>query len=112
MFCCILVYYTKQNRKSGCCIAENKVHERCQCDADISFCKEACDDDAKCVGYVDKIGYDSHLCQMATTSDCPNTNKCTKHNKGSDGNLLAEVFCASAVLYDGCYIKGRLFNPI
>ena len=112
MFCCILVSYTKQDRKSGCCIADKVAHDRCQCDAAISFCKGACDGDAKCVGYVDKLDFHSHKCQIATLSDCPKTKKCKKYKAGGGGKLLAEVSCGPDYLYDGCYIKGRLFNPI
>ena len=113
MFCCILVSYTKGWLR-GCCIAVNKVHEICQCEGDVSFCKKACDDDKKCVGYADKIRFHRHMCEIATTSDCPKTKKCNKFNKGSVGNLLVEVSCGKGMV-DACYIKdtkGRLLNPI
>ena len=74
---------------ASCCISEKKgngdnmFHERCVCrNTDVAICKENCDQDADCKGYVDKGDGD---CHMATTSDCPSG--CSKGVVGNVGAI-------------------------
>ena len=92
---------------SACCISENKAHEKCHClDTDVSQCKEWCDQDVNCKGYVDK-GEGS--CQMATTSNCPS--QCRKAAIGNVGAIDQHGTCG-ADTYLGCYIKGNIISDV
>ena len=93
--------YNKQGIKSGCCTGNQTFHERCYCAAKISFCKETCDKDEKCKGYVAETGGN---CQIATTSKCPETNHCSKFSLGESNDLAIDSRCGSIDL-EGCYIK-------
>ena len=63
----------------------------------LSGCKEACDVDDQCKGYVAK----GNSCQFATTSDCP-----ANYNKIDVGNVgeISEE-CPGVTGYGGCFIK-------
>ena len=95
--------YVKQSFKSGCCSGPNQIHERCNCKADIDFCKEACDRDPNCKGYV---RHGKSYCQIATTSTCPTTNDCAKYGIGNvaiSRVLNGSLSCGSG--YHECHIK-------
>ena len=96
-------FYVKQSFKSGCCSGPNQIHEQCNCKAHIDFCKDACDHDPNCKGYV---GHGKSYCQIATTSTCPTTNGCAKFQIGNvaiNQDLDGSISCGSG--YHGCYIK-------
>ena len=102
------IEYTISSVKSSCCISEkkgngdNKFHERCVCrTTDVAICKENCDQDANCKGYVDKGDGD---CHMATTSDCPSG--CSKGVEGNVGAIDPQGNCGIDS-YMGCHIKGN-----
>ena len=94
--------YVKQSFKSGCCSGPNQIHEQCNCKANIQFCKDACDHDTNCKGYV---AHGKSYCQIATTSSCPTTNGCAKFQIGNVANSVLDgsISCGSG--YHGCYIK-------
>ena len=90
--------------RSGCCFkVGNKweFHEQCDCKANINFCKQACDEDHNCKGYVahESNGY----CQIATTTTCPTTNDCKKYQYGLIGDLDPTARCGNG--FEGCFIK-------
>ena len=99
--------YVKQSLKSGCCSGPNQVHEQCNCKANVEFCKDACDHDTNCKGYV---VHGKSYCQIATTSKCPTTNGCAKFQIGNVVNsaLDGSISCGSG--YQGCNIAIR-FKP-
>ena len=95
--------YVKQSFKSGCCSGPNQIHEQCNCKAPIDFCKEACDRDPKCKGYV---GHGKSYCQIATTSTCPTTHGCAKFQIGNVAiNRVLDESHSCGSGYHGCYIK-------
>ena len=76
-------------------------HERCNCKStNVAKCKEYCDQDADCKGYVDK---GDGSCHMATTSDCPSG--CSKGVVGNVGAIDPQGNCGIDS-YQGCHIKG------
>ena len=96
-------YRTPQ--KQGACVIEidgtETFHERCQCaNTEVNRCKEYCDTDQNCRGYVMKRK--KYYCQVATTSDCPSG--CSKYNDGSIGTLVIDSQYVSQY-YQGCFIK-------
>ena len=98
--------YTKANNNQGCCIAENKFHQRCICTLSLDNCKKLCDEDNNCKGYV-KTTY-SESCQIATTSSCPSG--CSTYQRGNVGSLTLAGTCGSWKRYYGCFIKGMIFT--
>ena len=91
---------------SGCCSGGNEFHERCHCsNTNVFQCKEYCDQDANCKGYVDQ---GTGSCQIATTSNCPS--KCNKYNHGNVGAIDQYGTCGSNYL--GCYIKGNAISGV
>ena len=99
------VYFTDHSKyeiasvKSACCISTGSFAERCHCrKTEVFECKEYCDLDKNCKGYVDRgDGY----CQIATTSNCPQS--CEKHDAGNIGPIDPYATCGSGYL--GCFIK-------
>ena len=82
-------------------------HERCVCrTTDVAICKENCDQDANCKGYVDK-GEGS--CQIATISNCPS--QCRKAAIGNVGAIDQHGTCGAGT-YLGCYIKGNIISDV
>ena len=80
-------------------------HERCVCrNTNVAICKENCDQDASCKGYVDK---GDGSCHMATTSDCPSG--CSKGVVGNVGAIDPEGNCGIDS-YLGCHIKGNIIS--
>ena len=67
---------------------------------DVSACKELCDQDDNCEGYVDTT---RNQCQFATTSDCPSA--CKKYNYGINTTLDKYAKCGTG--YRGCFVKGE-----
>ena len=105
--------YKIANVIGSCCISEkkpsgeNKFHERCHCpNTNVLQCKEYCDQDVNCKGYVDK-GEGS--CQIATTSNCPS--QCRKAAIGNVGAIDQHGTCG-ADTYLGCYIKGNSISDV
>ena len=94
--------YVKQSLKSGCCSGPNQVHEQCNCKANIQFCKDACDHDSNCKGYV---VHGKSYCQIASTSSCPTTNGCAKFQIGNVVNSVLDGSISCGFGYQGCYIK-------
>ena len=93
--------YIKQKIRSGCCTGQETYHERCFCAAKIPFCKESCDEDEKCKGYVgDRHGH----CQIATTSQCPDNVYCEKYSIGESNELSTNYQCGPSDL-EGCFVK-------
>ena len=66
-----------------------------------------CDSDRNCKGYVVMDGSYSDYCQIATTSECPNSNECMQNYVGNDGNLDEDKSCGQPSHYSGCFIKSR-----
>jgi len=98
------------HQETGACgIAGNNFHERCHCGGNfnlaktLAFCKEKCDSDAACVGYV-KYGHNQ--CQYATTSTCPSdyNSACSKLNAGNVGEITPGAG-ATNPNFSGCYVK-------
>ena len=82
-------------------------HERCNCKStNVAQCKEYCDQDANCKGYVDK-GEGS--CQIATISNCPS--QCRKAAIGNVGAIDQHGTCGAGT-YLGCYIKGNIISDV
>ena len=76
-------------------------HERCQCQKeDIETCKEHCDQDTNCKGFVGPTAWEA--CQWATTSECPTG--CQKYDQGHVGDLLWDEEHHSDN-YPGCFVK-------
>ena len=103
----ILASYEKQSQESACCTSNGYQHQDCECQADVSFCKSACDRDMHCKGYVAR---NNGKCHIATTSKCTNFEGCRQYNSGYVGALDMDTRCGSRRLrdrYDGCYIKQR-----
>ena len=103
---------------SACCISENKAHEKCHClDTDVSQCKEWCDQDVNCKGYVEQVDNVDNVnnCQMATTSDCPSQCQQWQGNGkatvtiGNVGSIDQHATCGSDI-YQGCWIKGNIMS--
>ena len=99
------VYFTDQSKyeiasvKSACCISSGSFAERCHCrKTEVFECKEYCDLDKNCKGYVDNSYGD---CQIATTSSCPQA--CGKYDEGNIGPIDPYTTCGSSYL--GCFIK-------
>ena len=85
--------------KSACCVSSGSFAERCHCrKTEVFECKEYCDLDKNCKGYVDNSYGD---CQIATTSSCPQT--CGKYDEGHIGPIDPYTTCGSSYL--GCFIK-------
>ena len=103
-FSYIELAYRAPSARGACAIntgGSNQFHERCQCrDEDISTCKDHCDDDINCKGYVGPTGWDA--CQWATTSECPSG--CSKYDQGHVGEILWDDDHHSDN-YPGCFIK-------
>ena len=89
--------YKKIYNQHGCCTSSTTYHERCHVSGPLSGCKEACDVDDQCKGYVAS----GSNCQFATTSDCPA--KYRKYNVGSVGEISEQGTCGGG--YGGCFIK-------
>ena len=99
--------YTKPVRnytRRACCTSTSQFHQRCHCEGKVSACKDACDADASCKGYVDA---GSGNCQIATTSySCPNTRglqDCSLYDQGHIDDLNPRGTCGNG--YGGCFIK-------
>ena len=105
--------------KQGACAVDiggsTKFHERCQCsNSDVSICKQHCDNDQKCLGYVGPTKWNA--CQFATTSECPSG--CSKYDKGHTGHLLMDEELSSLELHPnrrpkqprGCHGKDTMTN--
>ena len=101
--------YVQQPFKSACCTSPEHFHEKCYCTAGISFCKAICDEDVHCKGYV---GEGEQLCQIATTSNCPESAECEKTSLGKNQELDRFAKCGSGNV-EGCFIKqqGNLSQP-
>ena len=69
---------------------------------DVSVCKELCDKDNNCEGFVDTT---RNQCQLATTSDCPS--QCQKYKSGSNATIDPNAQCKEAHGYRGCFFKGE-----
>ena len=98
---------------SSCCTTtkkgngKNEFHERCNCgNTNVAQCKEWCDPDANCKGYVDK---GDGSCHMATTSDCPSGG--SKGVVGNDGALDPDGNCGIDSFL-GCHIKGNSMSDV
>ena len=99
------VQYKEASVQTACCTPSNSIHQNCRCSytSDVSECKDRCDVDEACKGYVDTG--DWH-CDLATNSDeCPYD--CRMENVGNFGDLDEFAECASnvAIEYLGCFIK-------
>ena len=57
-----------------------------------------CSQDSNCKGFV---GVGNDKCQLATTSQCDHAPGGTKHDIGTEGDLMAS--CGGG--YGGCYVK-------
>ena len=97
------VTYVKASIKSACITVNRKYHQRCQCVAELSWCKTQCDQDINCKGYVGRTGSWSDKCQIATSSACPRSKRCGKLDRGNLGALDKEGSFGDD--YDGCFIK-------
>ena len=51
-FICYKVEYKKQSEDSACCLDDGTMHQVCECNKPIDWCKEQCTKDAYCKGYV------------------------------------------------------------
>ena len=92
--------YSRTRSDSACCDSNGNAVETCQCrELDVSLCKELCDRDDNCRGYVDTS---RNQCELATTSDCPNP--CEKY-KGSNATIDQNKKCGNG--YRGCFTKGE-----
>ena len=106
------VQYQIASVNGSCCVSEktgnkNNFHERCNCkNTNVAQCKEWCDPDANCKGYVDKGQGD---CHMATTSDCPSG--CSKGVVGNVGPIDPQGNCGIDT-YQGCQIKGNSISDV
>ena len=86
------------NNRYGCCIGRGQYHQRCvKSGLVLSHCKELCDADSLCKGYVTDAG---SLCQLATTFNCPSSWE--KHDVGNVEDLNDSA-CGYSL--NGCYIK-------
>ena len=95
----IVIQYIHSNDDRACCLASNNnFHQRCQYPLPTEDCKNFCDQDSNCKGYVQQS---SSYCQIATTSPCNHTSSGSSYNSGSTGDLGGS--CGSN--YGGCYIK-------
>ena len=94
--------YDVQNVRSGCCTGPETFHERCLCEADVSFCLDACDKDVYCKGFFGEMG---GLCHIATNSTCPHES-CQRQNIGETRELSAKFTCGSKN-FEGCNIKQK-----
>ena len=90
-----------QGSPSGCCLVSGDFHQRCQAIGSLSKCKNECDIDVNCKGYVGKIGF-LPVCQIATTSDCPSS--FSQDDVGNVGDLDINARCSKSS-YQGCFIK-------
>ena len=83
----------------GCCISGNQYQQRCNCnESPLSRCKNECDQDVNCKGYVDTT---MGTCQFATTSPCPSG--CDQYESGNIEALQSSASCGLS--YKGCHIK-------
>ena len=99
--------YQKQGKESACCTSNGYQHQDCECQANVSFCKSACDRDMHCKGYVAR---NTGKCHIATTSKCTSFEGCRQYNSGYVGALDVDARCGSRRRrdrYNGCYIKER-----
>lgn len=80
----------------ACCLTNDYFHERCSYKLPLEECKNLCDLDPQCKGYVQWV---AGRCNIATTSPCPNGSK--KYDIGRTGNLGGK--CGRN--YNGCYVK-------
>ena len=169
-FICYKVEYKQQSEASACCLEDGTMHQVCECNKPIDWCKEQCTKDAYCKGYVkssvvtdpdtgeskgylydnwDSVttalcwlwgvdlcvdafvgiqkffgvyeGYTStsksnkkiEVCQMATTSACPEGCNRIQTTQGNVGRLNKDMVCGlekcgnnnNQRCYDGCFIK-------
>jgi len=111
--CCNGPEYDQLSAKSACGVTvdgEIQFHERCQCarlssESDVMpFCKESCDADPECKGYVERPLFGWQTCQIATTSACPRED-CKKFNEGSVGPIVEVV--PETDDYKGCFVKRK-----
>lgn len=107
-----IVEYDQLGDHSGCGTLHNGVvefHERCACQrlpseqSIMPFCKQTCDEDPNCKGYVERPAFGWDTCQLATTSACPTNRECHKFNMGIVGPLV-EVLRPKDT-YNGCFVK-------
>ena len=94
--------YKKANIDGGCCISNEVFAERCHCSQDRYICRERCQYDDNCRGYVNKVNGD---CQAITTTQCDrySRSKCKKFNEGNIADLDLSATCGTG--YEGCVIK-------
>ena len=96
--------YIHVPNRHACCTSKNIFHQRCHCAVGpISKCKNYCDNDDQCKGYVAyEFGNPGGSCQFATTSQCPSG--CYEGYTGNLGELdRNKKTCGNN--YGGCYIK-------
>merc|ERR1712166_1016406 len=75
-------------------------HQRCVCPPALAFCKDQCDKDAACVGYVSQ----GRGCHYATTSTC--NAQCSTYNVGNVGAITSGgPLNENLDSYKGCYVK-------
>lgn len=88
----------------GCCIGTGRFdfHQRCGCDRKLPHCKNLCNKDKYCKGYVEEAN--NNYCQIATTSRCPL--HCILIDSGKIGNLSREGNQCGEY-YGGCFIKNH-----
>ena len=79
-------------------------HKSCECDnMAVVKCKEACDSDQKCKGFVQRVKENSSGCDYATTSnDC--VDGCTLSGKNDYVGNLLEIGSADRG-FCGCWRK-------
>ena len=93
--------YDKYADAGACCISSNEWHQNCYCDSAVTTCKELCDQDLNCKGYVNRGPND---CNIATTSDCSAIDCTGPWGIGNVGKLV-RTCTASESSTEGCYIK-------
>ena len=91
--------YVYQDNSHACCLTGDPAyfHERCSYKSTLQTCKNYCDLDLNCKGYVSW----GSRCQVATTSSCKTENDGKKYDVGRHGLLGGE--CGRN--YGGCFIK-------
>ena len=90
--------------RHGCCISDQRYHQRCLCPGPITYCQTECDKDNYCKGYVEATWDDPEgKCHIATSSHCPSQCSGNTHDYGNVGPLLVGASCGSS--HGGCYIK-------
>jgi len=95
--------YIQRATSGGCGIGGTSWHQRCVCPPAVAFCKDQCDKDAACVGYVSQPDNYNRGCQYATTSTC--NAQCSTYNVGGVGAITSGPGGAT---YKGCYVKQEI----